>query len=212
MGQEMHRLLIAAVVVVAALASGCVSTQPVGPQNYVNEGGVGYDEVVAMIAASKPQSEIIAQIRARGMRHAPSSADMETLRTGGASQEVMDAVIAVTWQPSSRVAEAPPGVGYAPGYYSAWPGYYDTWPGYYYGPAIGFGYYGYRGRPWVHRPYPHWHGPSRIAPPVRPPSAPPVVRPPSVAPPSVTPFRGVRPGVPAPPRMPSPGTPFRGIR
>lgn len=214
MGQGMNRSLIAAVLVIAALASGC-ATQPVGPQSYVNEGGLGYDEVVAMIAANRPQAEIITQIRARGMRHAPGSADMEALRNGGASQEVLDAVIAVTWQPSPRAVETAPGVGYPPGYYGAWPGYYDPWPGYYYGPPVGFGYYGYYGRPWVHRPYPHWHGPSRGAPPpVRPvpPSAPPVARPPLVRPPSAMPFRGVRPGVPAPPRPPAPSTPFRGIR
>lgn len=158
MVQGMNRPLIAAVLVLAALAAGCVSTQPVGPQSYVNEGGLGYDEVVTMIAANKPQAEIIAQIRARGMRHAPGSADMEALRAGGASQEVLDAVIAVTWQPSSRVAEAAPGVGYAPGYYSAWPGYYGTWPGYYHGPAVGFGYYRYYGRPWGHHTHPHWAG------------------------------------------------------
>ncbi len=211
MVQGMNRPLIAAVLVLAALAAGCVSTQPVGPQSYVNEGGLGYDEVVTMIAANKPQAEIIAQIRARGMRHAPGSADMEALRAGGASQEVLDAVIAVTWQPSSRVAEAAPGVGYAPGYYSAWPGYYDTWPGYYHGPAVGFGYYRYYGRPWGHHTHPHWGGPPRVAPPpMRPPSVPGVVRPPP--PPPAAPFRGVRPGVPTPPRLPSPGAPFRGVR
>lgn len=131
------RVLMLVCLLGLTLASGCVSMAPAGPQTFVIANGVTYDELATQLRSGRPEAELMAAIRSRGMHHAPQAAELDALQAAGASQDLIDAVIIATWQPGNTA-----GSRYA---YSGYPGYYG-FPGYYAGPAVGvgLGYWGYR--------------------------------------------------------------------
>ena len=194
---------------VVALAQGCTVYQTVPLRTQAMPGapvagqagsgqqvliGLSIGEIMQMLRANRPQSEIIAELRTKGLRVAPAPADLDVLGASGATPELLEALRLAPTQlaatitggtPQPVAAPLPPttlvtevwhwtpysfGLGFAP------------WWSYSYVPA-----YPYR---WS---YPVYRGPGWYRPAV-----------PRVHPPGVGPAPGVGPG-PAPVPAPVPG-------
>ena len=137
------RLGLAAACVSLLVLTGCATMGPSG----VRAGGVTLVEITAMLDAKRPQAEIAAEIKRRGLAAQASSDDVTMLEKRGAQADVIDAVLIASWDDSAaRMAAAPPAWPYysGPYYYgSPWP-YYGPWGGYGMGFSYGWGG-GYRG-------------------------------------------------------------------
>ena len=137
------RLGLAAACVSLLVLSGCATMGPSG----VRAGGVTLVEITAMLDAKRPQAEIAAEIKRRGLAAQASASDVEALEKRGAQADVIDAVLIASWDDSAeRMAAAPAWPYYSGPYYygSPWP-YYGPWGGYGMGFSYGWGGGGYYG-------------------------------------------------------------------
>ena len=175
----MKRILVLALAGVAALlAGGCttISTTSTGgarPVQMVRAEGLTVGDLLVSLNSNKPQSEIIAEIKSKGLRSTLSAADIDVLTQNGASKEMVDA-LAVAGQQFPTTVATGPAVTTTSTYYSGygwwpWAGF-SYWSGYPYGYAYG-GHYGggYYSRGPVYRgPVyggPVFRGPAIVSPP-----------------------------------------------
>lgn len=150
----------------ALLAGGCVSTQTVRygevsalPSAYASVGQpLGVGDIVAALRAGRPQADLAADIRQRGLLAPATAADFDLLLQNGAAREVVDAVQAAS--AAGPVTAAPPAVVSAP--VTIVPEYYGWYPWV----PFGFGLWWYDAPrryppPAWHRygPPPRWQGP-----------------------------------------------------
>ncbi len=119
--RSMRRAAVATTAALAALlSSGCATTGPsyqddIEAQRAMQPPGVAVGEVQALLAAGRSQSDIIAEVQARGVQSPPTSVEIEALRQAGASPELIDALL--TAQVAPQVVAVVP----ARPWYWAWP-------------------------------------------------------------------------------------------
>lgn len=91
---------VAALVLAATAAAGCATTEPtpvwapVPSPALAAAHALSVGDVARMVELQRPAADIVAEVRERGMRSAPNTADVELLLKSGASREVVDAVLA----------------------------------------------------------------------------------------------------------------------
>lgn len=141
-------LVLIALGFAALLGSGCttVSTTSSGsrPVQMVRAEGLTIGDLLVMLNSSKPQADIITEIKAKGLRSTPSAADIDVLAQNGATKETIEAVNQAGQQFPTTVADGsavtttttyPSGYGFWPWFgFSYWSGYPY---GYGYGPSYG---------------------------------------------------------------------------
>ena len=146
----MKRILLMALMGFGALfASGCttVSTTSAGgarPVQMVRAEGLTVGDLLVSLNSSKPQADIIAEIKAKGLRSTLSAADIDVLTQNGASKEMVDALVIAGQQFPTTVATSPAVTTTSTYYggYGWWPwAGFSYWSGYPYGYGYG-GYYG----------------------------------------------------------------------
>lgn len=149
-------LLLLALGVTSLFVSGCstvTTTTTSRPVHMVRADGLTIGDLLVMINSGRNSDDIIAEVRAKGLRATPSAADLDVLQQAGASREVIEAVNVAGQQFPTAVATGPAVVSNSTTYYSGygwWPWVgFSYWSGYPYGYAYGPGYY-YRGP--VYRP------------------------------------------------------------
>ncbi len=167
----MKRILLMALMGFGALfASGCttVSTTSAGgarPVQMVRAEGLTVGDLLVSLNSSKPQADIIAEIKAKGLRSTLSAADIDVLTQNGASKEMVDALVIAGQQFPTTVATSP-AVTTTSTYY----GGYGWWPwagfSYWSGYPYGYGYGGYYGGGYYSRGPVYRAPPVIIAPPV----------------------------------------------
>ncbi len=75
------------------LAGGCATYNSHESSEYAAPApGMGIGDLIKMLNENRPQSEIIAEVRSRGVRATANSADVEALRNSGATPELIAAV------------------------------------------------------------------------------------------------------------------------
>lgn len=182
----MNRLfLIVASLSVVLAATGCTTVRTTTvthrPVQTVRAEGLTLGDLLVMLGAKRPQAEIVAEVRTKGLRSTPSQSDLDVLAANGAEPELMGIVAQAAAQQPVATEDAGSSMAVA---------HHDV----YWWPSVGLGYYW--GYPYGYSPYRYYHGPRAHSysrgPLLRPPSV--IVRPPGVfRPPSVTPgnpFRG----------------------
>lgn len=90
----LRRALTGLVLAGGLLAGGCAtynSTYDTG-RVAAPAPGLGVGDLIKMLNENRPQSEIIAEVRSRGVRAQANSADVEALRNSGATPELIAAV------------------------------------------------------------------------------------------------------------------------
>ncbi len=116
--------------------------------------GLSIGELLQMLQARRPQNDIIADVRARGLRVAPAPADYDVLSAAGASPELMQSLQAAAAYADAQIANG--GVAQATIIQEPYPVYDATYPWVPFGLGLGFGYFagspGYWGYPY-HRGY-----------------------------------------------------------
>ncbi len=159
----MKRILMVMMLGFAALvSSGCttVSTTSAGtarPVQMVRAEGLTVGDLLVALNSNRPQAEIIAEIKLKGLRSTLNAADIDVLTQNGATKEMVDAVQVASQQFPTTVAEGP-AVTTSSTYYGGygwwpWAGF-SYWSGYPYGYGYGYGGYGggYYSRGPVYRP------------------------------------------------------------
>lgn len=166
------RTAAAAAAMALTLLAGCATLPPPPPP-------LSYAEIITMLRSQRAQTEVIAEIRQRGVAASPTATDVDAITQAGGSQAVVDAVLIADWQP--------PATARAPDYgYPYYDGYGPVWPW--------FGFWGYRSYRYPHGPV---YRPGYPAPIPRPaPSPGPGVSKPSVT----TPAPVFKPSIPKPTR------------
>ncbi len=146
----MKRILVFSMLgVTALLASGCttISTTSAGgarPVQMVRAEGLTVGDLLVALNSNKPQAEIIAEIKSKGLRSTLSTADIDVLTQNGATKEMVDA-LAIAGQQFPTTVASGPAVTTTSTYYGGygwwpWAGF-SYWSGYPYGHSYG-GYYG----------------------------------------------------------------------
>ena len=167
----MKRIFLMALMGLGALfASGSttVSTTSAGgarPVQMVRAEGLTVGDLLVSLNSSRPQAEIIAEIKTKGLRSTLSAADIDVLTQNGASKDMVDALIVAGQQFPTTVATSP-AVTTTSTYY----GGYGWWPwvgfSYWSGYPYGYGYGGYYGGGYYSRGPVYRAPPVIIAPPV----------------------------------------------
>jgi hypothetical protein len=146
----MKRILMVVTLGIAALAgSGCTTVSTTSaygsrPVQMVRAEGLTVGDLLVSLNSNRPQAEIIADIKAKGLRSTFSAADIDVLTQNGATKEMVDALNVAGQQFPTTVATGPAvttstyygGYGWWP-----WAGF-SYWSGYPYGYGYGSGYYG----------------------------------------------------------------------
>jgi hypothetical protein len=167
----MKRLAVYLLGIALLALGGCttVSTSSMQrPVHMVRAEGITIGDLLVMLNSGRSQSEIVTEIKTKGLRSTPSASDLDVLSQNGATKEVIDAVVA-GGQQFPTTAATDPNVTTTTTYYGGpgwWPyvgfSYWSGYPyGYYYGPGFYrpsfYGSYGsYYSRPYVNS----YRGPS----------------------------------------------------
>ena len=115
--------------------------------------GLSIGELLQMLQARRPQPDIIADLRARGLRVAPAPADYDVLSAAGAGPELLQSLHATAAYTDAQIANG--GVAQSTIIQEPYPyPFYDaTYPWVPFGLGLGFGYFagsaGYWGYPSV---------------------------------------------------------------
>lgn len=142
-------------------------TQPATGQAVPLAPGLSVGELLQMLQAGRPQADIVADVRARGLRVPPAPADLDVLAAAGAGAELLQTLQSIG-APSGPVAQAGSVIGP-----ESTTVYQDVYPLIPFSLGLGLGFYGgsgYWGYPYYRgyapvRPY-FWGGAPRISPPV----------------------------------------------
>jgi hypothetical protein len=157
---------LAIVLALALAGGGCTTYQvasPVGaaPAITTVPAGLSIGELMRMLQTGRPQADIAADLRVRGLRVAPAPADLDVLAAAGAGPELL---AAVRGAPAGQAAQVSQGGVAVPvpvirDTVTVWR---DPWP---WGPfGLGFGL-GYWSGPRHHGWGPGWIGPPHHRPP-----------------------------------------------
>lgn len=115
--------------------------------------GMSIGELLQMLQAHRPQNDIIADVRARGLRVAPAPADYDVLSAAGASPELMQSLQAAAAYADAQIANG--GVAQGTVIHEPYPLYDTTYPWLPFGLGLGFGYFAGSGGYWG---YPYYRG------------------------------------------------------
>ncbi len=161
-------LLTLALAAVAGL-SGCATYYSVPLRTHPAQPAVpalSVGELLQMLQAGRPQADIIADVRGRGLRVPPAPADLDVLAAAGAGPELLQTLQSVA-APPGAVAQAGTVIVQEPTTV-----YHDVYPLIPFSLGLGLGFYsgsGYWGSPYYRgyapvRPY-IWGGAPRVSPP-----------------------------------------------
>jgi hypothetical protein len=172
-----RRIALALVAAAALCLSGCATYYSTPVRTVVRQApapvsGVSVGELLKMLQGGRPQADIIADLRARGLRVAPAPADLDVLAAAGAGPELLQALQTTGAQAGAQVANG--GVAQGPIVYDPVIIQQEVYPwaplslgfglglglGYYQGPGPWWGYphrpgfVPYRPYGWTHPPRP----------------------------------------------------------
>ncbi|HPU51559.1 MAG TPA: hypothetical protein PK359_08370 [Burkholderiaceae bacterium] len=113
--------------------------------------GLSIGELLQMLQARRPQNDIIADVRARGLRVAPAPADLDVLSSAGAGPELLQSLQAAAAYTDPQIANG--GVAQATVIHDPYPYYDTTYPWVPFGLGLGFGYFAGSGGYWGYPAY-----------------------------------------------------------